>query len=124
MEREVREYINKHGWHFSEKLCSFAVSQMKKNNGTSIIPYTKEEIDTLLKRHNVQLKNTEGYDYVYVANMAKADFLGSSITDEQHLILYVKDYIDDPDGYHGLPMSRYYADTIGKGIEINWEEML
>ena len=56
--------------------------------------------------------------------MAKADFYGTTITDEKHLITFVKDYIDDPDGYEGLPMTRFFADVIGKGIVIDWEEML
>jgi hypothetical protein len=50
--------------------------------------------------------------------MGKSDYLGSSIIDERCLLLYVKDYIDDPDGYDGLPMTRFYADCIGKGTPI------
>jgi hypothetical protein len=56
--------------------------------------------------------------------MAKADYMGSSIVDEVHLLKFIKDYIDDPDGYEGLPLTRYYADVIGKGITIDWEDML
>jgi hypothetical protein len=56
--------------------------------------------------------------------MAKADYMGSSIVDETHLLKFVKDYIDDPDGYEGLPMTRFFADVIGKGIAIDWEDML
>jgi hypothetical protein len=36
----------------------------------------------------------------------------------------IKDYCDDYDGYSELPMTRFYADTIGKGIPIIWEDML
>lgn len=50
--------------------------------------------------------------------------MGSSIKDEQHLALFVKDYVSDPDAYEGLPFTRYYADTIGSGTPITWEEML
>ena len=32
--------------------------------------------------------------------------------------------IDDEDGYDGLPFTRYYADTIGSGTPILWEEMM
>lgn len=72
----------------------------------------------LFKNHNVTLENNIGYDPVFVYHMAKADFLGSSIHDEKSLILYVKDYVDDPDGYDGLPMTRFYADCIGSGTPI------
>lgn len=63
-------------------------------------------------------------NYVYVANMCKADFLGSSIDDERHLCLYVKDVIDDPDGYDGLVFNRWYADMCRQGIPIDWHEFI
>ena len=34
------------------------------------------------------------------------------------------DYLDDPDGYRGLPFTRFYADCIGSGTPVMWEEML
>ena len=48
-----------------------------------------------------------------------ANTLGSSVPDEQRLALFVKDYVDDPDGYEELPFTRFYSDCIGKGIPIN-----
>ena len=80
-----------------------------------IAPYTKDQVDELLTKNAIKLENIDGYDYVYVANMAKADFLGSSVIDEIRLAKFVKDYIDDKDGYEGLPFTRFYADCIGKG---------
>lgn len=78
----------------------------------------------MLKRYNVQLNNKFGYDYVYIANMCRADYLGSSITDEGHVAMFIKDYVDDPDGYEELPFTRFYADCIGSGKPIAWEDML
>ena len=78
----------------------------------------------MMQDYNIEIKNSCGYDCLFVINMAKADFYGTTITDEKHLITFVKDYIDDPDGYEGLPMTRFVADVIGKGIVIDWEEML
>jgi hypothetical protein len=120
----LEDYLSYYGWHFSKKLCDFAVSHMKKQGGVKITPYTKEQLESLMKAHNIEIKQAQGYDCVFVANMAKADYLGSSIIDEIRLLKFVKDYIDDPDGYEGLPMTRFYADVIGKGIVIDWEEML
>lgn len=120
----LADYIEMYGWHFNKKLCDFAVSKMTKEDGKKIIPYTKEMVDLLLKKHNVQIEHNHGYDYVFVANMAKADYYGSSIADEAHLALFIKNYIDDPDGYDELPLCRYYADSIGKDITIVWEDML
>ena len=120
----LEKYLSMYGWHFSKKLCNFAVSHMKKDNGEKIAPITKEALDLLLAKNGIELDNKFGYDYVFVANMCKADYLGSSVPDEAHLAKFVKDYCDDPDGYSELPMTRFYADTIGKGIPIIWEDML
>lgn len=120
----LKQYLSYYGWHFNKKLCDFAVSKMRKAGGIKINPYTKEGLEQSLKAHGIEIKQAKGYDCVFVANMAKADYMGSSISDEIHLLRFVKDYIDDPDGYDGLPMTRFFADVIGKGIVINWEDML
>ena len=120
----LEKYLSMYGWHFSKKLCNFAVSNMRKDSGERIAPITKEALDLLLAKNSIELDNKFGYDYVFVANMCKADYLGSSVPDDAHLAKFVKDYCDDPDGYSELPMTRFYADTIGKGIPIIWEDML
>ena len=120
----LEKYLSMYGWHFSKKLCNFAVSNMRKDSGERIAPITKEALDLLLAKNDIELDNKFGYDYVFVANMCKADYLGSSVPDDVHLAKFVKDYCDDPDGYSELPMTRFYADTIGKGIPIIWEDML
>ena len=92
----------------------------KDPNGREIKiqPLTKENVDELLKRYGIVLKNKFGYDYVFAANMCKADYLSSSVPDEQHLAFFVKDYVDDPDGYPELPFTRFYGDCIGTGTPI------
>lgn len=116
-------YLRYYGWHFNRKMFDFAVSKMYKNN-VPIQPLQKDRIDTLLKSQNIVLKNNQLYDYVYVANMCKADFMGSSIVDEEHLAKYIRDVIDDEDAYDGIIFNRWYADMCKKGIPINWEEMI
>ena len=118
----MEEYLSHNGWHFNKRLCDWAVSRMKKSNSTGKeepIPVTKkEDLDTLFKNNNIVISNNIGYDLVYVYHMAKADFFGTSIISERHLLQYVKDYLDDVDGYDGLPMTRFYADCIGSGTPI------
>lgn len=103
-------------------MCDWAVSKMYKTNVTKkreyITPYTKETVENLLETNNIKLNNNFGYDAVYVANMAKADFYGSSIDDDNHLAKFIKDYLDDPDGYEGIVFTRFYADCIGSGTPI------
>ena len=123
----MEEYLSQNGWHFNKKMCDWAISRMYKKSGNirqNIQKYTKDSTDNLLKVYGIILENSNGYDYVYVMNMGSSDFLGSSIKDEAHLIRFVKDYIDDPDGYDGLPFTRFYADCIGSGTVIPWEDVL
>lgn len=121
--KAMTNYLKYNGWHFNKKTFEFAVSKMKKN-GQTINPLSKEKVDELLKKYGIQLNNNELYDHVYVSAMCQADFLGSSITDEMHLALYIKDVIDDEDAYDGIVFNRWYADMCKKGIPIDWEEML
>lgn len=51
-------------------------------------------------------------------------FLGSSLPDERAVALYVKDYLEDPDGYDEVAFTRFYADCIGKGEMPDWEDVL
>ena len=116
----MKRYLKYFGQHFNKKLCQFAVSKMKHGK----TPVTKEQVDEILKRYNISLDNNELYDYVYVYNMGNNDFMGSSVADEKHLAMYVKDVIDDEDGYDGIVFNRWYADTVILGIPIEWDEML
>lgn len=125
----MKSYLRNYGFHFSKKMCEFAVSNMKvKNPQTgeveSLTPWDKEKVDNLLKQYGVTLENKNGYDYVFVCNMGRADYLQSSVPNEQYLAKYVRDVVDDPDGYPEMPFNRYYSDCIGKGTPIIWEDML
>lgn len=111
---EMRKYLRFHGWHFNKKACDFAVSLMRKKNASTgktekIEPLTKDQVDSMLAKYGVTLENNVDYDYVYVANMGKADLLKSSITDEQHLALYVKDIVDDVDAGDGEIIDELYS---------------
>lgn len=116
----MKRYLKYYGQHFNKKLCQFAVSKM--NHGKQ--PISKDKVDEILNKYGIILEHNELYDYVYVYNMGNNDFLGSSIQDEKHLALYVKDVIDDEDGYDGIVFNRWYADTVTCGIPIEWDEML
>lgn len=125
---DMIQYLRYNGRHFNRKLVKFAISLMKvrDSNGAEmpVDEITKDELDRMLEHYNIKIDNNQGYDYVYVANMCKADFLGSSIVDEAHLCLYVKDVIDDIDGYDGIVFNRWYADMCRNGIVINWYDVL
>ena len=122
----MEEYLGFYGWHFSKKMCDWATKSMYKLSPTGekeyITPYTKDQVENILKRYGIKVEVT--YDAVYVANMCKADFLGESVPDEGRLALYVKNVIGDPDAYEGMVFTRFYSDCIGSGKGINWEDMI
>ena len=123
----MKVYINNYGCHFNKKLCKEAVSRMYREvNGKKeyIEPYSKEQVDELLSRHDIHLKRGKLYDCVYVANMCKADFLGKSVPSEEHLAKYVRDVIDDADAVEGFVFNRFYADCMFMNDPIDWEDML
>lgn len=127
--KDMKEYLRYHNWHFSKELAMYASANLYRYNDQAqkeyIKPFTPEEVDDILRNNKVTLENKEAlYDYVYVANMCKADFLGRSVPNEKYLALYIKDVIDDPDAYDGVVFNRWYADMCKKGIPINWYKMI
>lgn len=113
--KEFINYLRYYGPHFNKKLCQFACKYLSKCN------YTKERLDTLLKQHNIELKNAKMHDYVYLANWCESTLCGSSISDEKHFVLFLKDIFDKEEH---LIFNRWYADMSRLGIPIDWEEML
>lgn len=120
----MNAYLTNYGWHFSQAMCDWAVSRMKDRNGAKLSPFAKDRVDAILSQNGIELKNNEGYDAVYVMNMAIADYYGSSITDEAHLARFVKDYLDDVDGAPTRAMDEFYAHCIASGKPILWSEMM
>lgn len=121
-------YLSYHGPHFNERLLEFAVSKMTVREGDEIKklePYSIEEVEEILKNYDVELDNKDVlFDHVFVANMCKADYLNDSVPNKRYLARYIKNVIDDPDGYDGLPFTRWFADMSKKGIPINWKLMV
>ena len=113
-------YLADMGWHFNEKACEYAVQYLKDRNNKPIKPYSKEEVDELLKKQNVTLSNNKGWDYVYVANMAKSDMDGSPLADDKSIANYVKIVIDDVDAADGEIMGCWYVKMIFRHIPVDW----
>ena len=113
--KEFVNYLRYYGPHFNKKLCEFACSNLEKKE------YTKEKLDQLLQAYNIQIKNSKLLDYVYLANWCKSVLYGSSIIDEKHLALFIKDILDKEGD---LVFNRWYADMAKLGIPIEWEDVL
>lgn len=129
MPREMRSYLRSYGYNFSKRACDFAVSKMKRLNPATgkkekIEPMNKDAVEELLQKQGVKLEHNEGYNFVYVANSAKADYWKSSIEDEKHLALFIKDVIDDPDNEGGNVFRKFLSDCDAKGCVVDWEDIL
>ena len=125
---DMKRYLRYYGWSFSKKACMYAISKMYKedSNGkrTKIEPKTKEQVDEILKKHGVELKNDELYNAVYTYHMVLADYLGVSVDDERHAALMVKAIIDDPDNKGGNVFVHWYWDRIHNGQGVDFEDFL
>ncbi|MCQ2349100.1 MAG: hypothetical protein MJZ98_01310 [Paludibacteraceae bacterium] len=120
----MERYLSLYGWHFSKNACMWAVSMMKDRNGSKIVPMTKEQLREVFTKNGMTMPETKGYDDVFLAAMVKADYFGSSITTENQMCKMITDILGDKDGYDGMLYTRWYADTIAKGIPIIWEDLL
>ena len=123
MPPEMINYLRYNGPHFSKKLAEFAIGKMRKG-GRKLDPITEEQMEKIFKSANITIENDVLYDALYVINMGKADFYESSITTDNYLAKFVKDYLDDEDGYDGIAFNRYLADCARKGVVIKWDKML
>ena len=127
MPEDLAIYLSHNGPHFNKAACDFAVSQMFKGDEEDeedITPMSKDEVNYLLKNYKINIKNNKLYDSVYVAAMCKADYFGSSITNDEGLARFIKDTLDDPDGMEGITFNRWIADMKWLGIPIPWDEFL
>lgn len=98
-------YIEKHGWHFTHELMTWAVAQFELEK-----PIVNEAL-------NVKLTDDE----LFTANMAKSDFYPSILRNDAACIAYAKAITNDKDGYEGMPFKRWLTDCEERRIGINWE---
>lgn len=124
MPQDMRAYLSNYGWHFNKHLCEWAISMMRDKNKSKLSIYDREKVESMLKQHGIEIPMEQIYDAMYVLHMARADYMGSSIADEAHLAKFVGDYLNDPDGYEEVALTRFYADCVGKGIGIDWSIVL
>lgn len=125
----MKAYLRNYGYSFSKKACDFAVSLMERENKATgkkekIEPFPKEKAEEMLSKHGIRLENNIGCNFVYVFNMALADYWTGAIDDEEHLVAYVKETIDDVDGNPENLFRMWIAKMDGNGIPIPWEELL
>lgn len=122
-------YVIANGYHFDKKLYEYAASMMRKMNKQTqkeekVPVFTKEEVDVILKKFGVEVENKGNYDYVYAAQMCRADYLGGSVPDEQRLAMYVRETCDDVDAPDGLIFRTWVMKMSTMGESIDWYQFL
>lgn len=125
----MEKYLSYYGFHFNKKLYEMAVGMMEKKSKTTgekegLSPVDIENLERGLKKYRVNIEHNNLYDAAYLASMVEADFWGSSIEDEEHMMRYIKDVLCDVDGYDELVFCRFIADCSAKGVSIFWDRML
>lgn len=120
---DMLAYLRNYGYHFSRAAFDFAVKQMRKS-GQAIQPWSKEEVDALLVRNSVKVKNDTLYDVAFIANMANSKFYGSSIADEATLAKWIANCADDDDQEEGFVFVCWYASMMHAGKPIDWRALL
>lgn len=127
MPEDLAIYLSHNGPHFNKEAFEFAISNMYKDEDEDkddFKPIDKRQVDAILTKYNIKVKNNKLYDAAYVANMCIADYLNSSIANEQMMAKFIKDTLDDPDGCEGLIFNRWIADMKWIGIPIPWDEFI
>lgn len=64
---EMRTYLRHYGWHFNRKAYEYACESMRRKNVQTgkmerVEPYTKEQVDEILKKYNITLVCVCCYD--------------------------------------------------------------
>lgn len=115
-----KEYIQKHGYHFTDRLSEYASRKMENSNGSEH-SWTTEQVKEAVK--DIPHGATYG-DMTYLANMAYSDFYPHVLGTVSGCLAYAKAVAEDRDGYEGLPFMRWIADLIGKKETVNWVDFI
>lgn len=126
---EEAQYMERYKGHFSKRLAEWAVSMMERKDTVSgkvapIKPYSLEDVEEMIEPFRRHIGEESIYDAFYLCNMAKADYLGSSIPDKEHVALFIKDTLCDIDGEPQMVLATFRAKCDVKGIPIYWERMM
>lgn len=124
MPEGMNNYLANNGWHFSKRMAEWAISMMRDKDGRRVEMKDKQELDGMMRNSGIDTSKMLGYDAVYVEAMARSDFFGRSVPTDSHLIKFIEDYLCDKDGYDGIAFSRFYTDTLRKGIPVLWDDLL
>lgn len=126
MDERFEEYVEKHGYHFTEALAEHLSKRMVNANGmnhswtASQVKGAMESLG-LLPLGKTKSEATIG-DLTYLANMYYADLFPDVLKDEASCLKAAHKIAADPDGYKGMVFCRWTADAIGLDEDIDWKK--
>lgn len=119
-----RDYIKKHGYHFTDELAEHVSKMMVNRNGKEHT-WAVEQILKAMSSMGYSVPNnvTDG-DITYLANMYYADLYDTILKDESSCLKTAYIIATDHDGYDGMIFSRWTSDAIGKNVKIDWNKFI
>lgn len=119
-----KEYIDKHGHHFSRKLSIWASNRMENDDGSDHHK-SPELVKAIWSKHGYKLPEDATWgDATYAYNMAYADYHPEPLETEEDVACQSYKDVNDKDGYSGKIFNRWLSDIVYKNISVPWEEML
>ena len=129
----MKEYISEeraiyedmyHGL-FSKRLAEWAISNMETKDPSTkaikkISARSVDDVQMILKEHDIDMPDEFIYTSWYLFNMALADYPRSLKTDEQRA-LFVEETLCDPDGSPENVLACFEAKMCVMGKPIFWE---
>lgn len=120
----MKNYISRHGYHFTDQLAQVASDMMINSNGKAH-KWTSDQVEKTMKMYGLHAHgNCTLGDLTYLANMAYADLYPTVLKDEISCLRYAVAIADDPDGYEGMPFNRWLSDLKKRKHEdrIQWDK--
>ena len=119
-----RDYIKKHGYHFTDELAEHVSKMMVNRNGKEHTWAVEQVLKAMSSMGYSAPKNVTDGDITYLANMYYADLYDKILKDESSCLKTAYIIATDPDGYDGMIFSRWTSDAIGKNVKIDWEKFI
>ena len=94
--------------HFTKELYHEAVDGMVNEDGTKGAHYSLEEVDEIIKKHEIDLGENNIYDFAYCLNMVYSDYFDSIPDNEKSYVQVAKAFLFDEDGPKGKAV-RYWV---------------
>lgn len=123
-DKGFEEYIEKHGYHFTDALAEHVSKMMENANGQQHT-WTTTQVKKAMENLGLNIpSNITPGDVTYLANMYYSDFYPDPLKDEVACLKAAHKIANDNDGYDGMVFCRWMSDAIGKSVHIDWDKFI